>query len=164
MPHTFQLNFLLRATQGWLELGLPEEAWNELQHVPEEDRHRLEVMLLSLDTLQTLKRWKACAAFGEDAIRRHPDCGAIYLVTAYAIRRARSLAEANELLLKAEGVLSEEAMYHFNLACYACQLGDLPEAERRLEITFGLDPKYRTQALEDEDLRPMWDRIRARGK
>ena len=54
----FHINFLLRAAQGWIELGLPHEAWAELQQVPAEAQHRLEVMLLSLDTLQTLKQWR----------------------------------------------------------------------------------------------------------
>lgn len=160
MPHTLQINFLLRAAQGWLELGLPQEAWDELQQVPAEERERLEVMLLSLDALQTLKRWDECAAIGREAANRYPDCGAIYLVTAYAIRRAQSLPAARDFLLLGEGVLGEEAMFHFNLACYACQLGDLPEAERRLGIAFRIDPKYRLQALDDEDLRPIWDKLK----
>jgi tetratricopeptide (TPR) repeat protein len=157
----FHINFLLRAAQGWIELGLPHEAWAELQQVPAEAQHRLEVMLLSLDTLQTLKQWKECATLGEEAARRYPDCGAIYLVTAYAIRRSRSLAEAREFLLQATDALAEEAMFHFNLACYACQLGDMDETMHRLETAFRLDPKYRAQALDDEDLRPMWDRLKA---
>ncbi|RYD74533.1 MAG: hypothetical protein EOP84_19775 [Verrucomicrobiaceae bacterium] len=163
MPHTLQINFLLRAAQGWIELGLPQEAWNELQQVPPEEQNRLEVMLLSLDTLQTLKRWAECAVLGKEAADIYPDCGAIYLVTAYAIRRAQSLPAARDFLLRAESVLAEEAMFHFNLACYACQLGDVPEAERRLGIAFRIDPKYRLQALEDEDLRPIWDKLKSGG-
>lgn len=126
-------------------------------------RERLEVMLLRLDTLQTLKRWEECAVLGQEAASRYPDCGAIYLVTAYAIRRAQSLPAARDFLLLAEDELGDEAMFHFNLACYACQLGDLQEAERRLEMAFEIDPKYRSQALEDEDLRPMWDNLKAGG-
>lgn len=153
--------FHLQAAQGWLELGLPEEAWNELQQIAVEFWDRLEVMLLSLDTLQSLKRWPECAELGEKALQQYPDCGPIYLVTAYAVRRCRSLGEAHELLLRGEQALSEEAMYHFNLACYECQLGDLTEAARRLALAFQLDPKYRVRALEDDDLQPLHEKLRA---
>jgi hypothetical protein len=60
------------------------------------------------------------------------------------------------VLLSGEHVLKEEALWHFNLACYECQLGSMEAAKERLSETFRIDPKMRNQALEDEDLEPLW--------
>ena len=48
-------------------------------------------------------------------------------------------------------------MFHFNIACYECQLGNLEAAKSRLERAFTLDAKYRRIGREDPDLRPLWD-------
>ena len=45
---------------------------------------------------------------------------------------------------------------HYNLACYECLLGDVEVAKARLQHAFKLEPRYRLQALEDEDLKGGW--------
>jgi hypothetical protein len=51
------------------------------------------------------------------------------------------------------------AIFHYNLACYECQLGDLEGAKARLKRAFELEQGFRTLALDDEDLRPLWDSL-----
>ena len=51
------------------------------------------------------------------------------------------------------------AIFHYNLACYECQLGDLEKAKESLNQAFKLEPQFRVAALDDEDLRPLWDAI-----
>jgi len=51
------------------------------------------------------------------------------------------------------------AIFHFNLACYECQLGNLEKSKESLHRTFKLEPRYRVSALEDEDLEPVWDSV-----
>ena len=50
---------------------------------------------------------------------------------------------------------------HYNLACYECQLGRLAEAKRWLVAAFELGNPRQTKlmALDDPDLRPLWDHI-----
>ncbi len=38
-------------------------------------------------------------------------------------------------------------MLHYNLACYACQLGDIEVAKARLAHAFKLEPKCRLEHL-----------------
>jgi hypothetical protein len=62
------------------------------------------------------------------------------------------------VLLKAEMTLGDTcATLHFNLACYACQMGDMGEAKRRLETACKMQSEYKAIALDDLDLKPMWD-------
>jgi hypothetical protein len=76
---------------------------------------------------------------------------------AFAVRRAESLQLANEILLHATKRFPEDAMTHFNLGCYACQVGDLEEAKIRVGRAVELDAKFKLLALDDPDLEPMWE-------
>ena len=53
------------------------------------------------------------------------------------------------------------AIFHYNLACYMCQLGELEKAKVRLHRPFKLDPGLRVMALDDGDLKPLWEGIAA---
>ena len=50
-------------------------------------------------------------------------------------------------------------MLHYNLACYECQLGDVEVAKARLQRALKLETRMRQMALEDENLRAVWDRF-----
>ena len=78
---------------------------------------------------------------------------------AYATRRAYSIDVAMEILLKAEAKFPKEAAIPYNLACYFCQLGEIVKAKRCLKQAFEIDLKWRMAALEDEDLKPLWDSL-----
>ena len=47
----------------------------------------------------------------------------------------------------------------FNLACYASIAGHMEEAKARLQRAIDLDNDIRRLALDDEDLRNLWDWI-----
>ena len=50
-------------------------------------------------------------------------------------------------------------MIAFNLACYASVTGRMVEAKERLRNAIKLDKDIRGLALDDEDLKPLWDWI-----
>ncbi len=52
-------------------------------------------------------------------------------------------------------------MIAFNLACYASVTGRMEEAKKRLADAIALDKDIRGLALEDDDLKPLWDWIGA---
>ena len=78
---------------------------------------------------------------------------------AYAIRRANSIEAAIEILLNAEPKFPKQAVIKYNLACYFCQLGDLESVKKYLKRAFEIDPNWRLQALEDEDLEALWESL-----
>jgi hypothetical protein len=55
--------------------------------------------------------------------------------------------------------LPNVAVFHFDLACYECQLGDFVSAKVRLQRAIELRGDLRLRALEDEDLRALWESI-----
>src|SRR3954454_23044478 len=78
---------------------------------------------------------------------------------AYATRRAFSIEIAMEILLSAEAKFPKEAAIPYNLACYYCQLEEIGTAKSYLKKAFAIDLNWRRAALEDEDLRPLWDSL-----
>ena len=78
---------------------------------------------------------------------------------AYATRRADSIQAAKEVLLTAEPKFPKEPVIKYNLACYFCQTGDIDTAKNYLKRAFETDSNWRMAALEDQDLRPLWDSL-----
>jgi Tfp pilus assembly protein PilF len=80
---------------------------------------------------------------------------------AYATRRAESVEAAKEILLDAEPKFPNEAIIKYNLACYCCQTGETKNAKNYLKKAFEIDSTWRIAALDDDDLKPLWDSLRA---
>ena len=51
------------------------------------------------------------------------------------------------------------AAIKYNLACYFCQTGDIKTAKDYLKQAFEIDLNLRIAALEDEDLKTLWDSL-----
>jgi hypothetical protein len=59
----------------------------------------------------------------------------------------------------AEAKFPKEAAIPYNLACYYCQLGEIEKTKHYLKKAFEIDLSWRKAALEDEDLRSLWDSL-----
>ena len=147
----------LSAAEGYLELGMPAEAWLELEEIHAELHGEPQILLLRLHVLNKLERWEEATILGKSALKQHPLNGEFYLVTSYATRRCENLELAREILSSGNPVLMNEAIFHYNLACYDCQLGDEERAKAGLQRAIRLDRQFRQTALEDDDLRPLWE-------
>jgi len=75
------------------------------------------------------------------------------------ITHTDSIDAARLILVNAVERMPDVAVFHYNIACYDCQLGNLEEAKSRLKRAFELEPRYRMKALEDEDLEGVWDSL-----
>jgi hypothetical protein len=63
------------------------------------------------------------------------------------------------ILLRAQAIHPKVAMIAFSLACYASVTSRMEEAKEHLRRAIDLDKDVRRLALDDEDLRPLWDWI-----
>ena len=75
---------------------------------------------------------------------------------AFSVRLTK---QAEAILLRAQAIHLKVAMIAFNLACYASVTGRMEDAKERLRNAIELDKDVRKLALDDEDLRPLWDWI-----
>jgi Tfp pilus assembly protein PilF len=150
-----QLKWLLSHTRGYLELGMVEEAAAELARIPSSANDHFDVRVLRALVLQEKKQWRALAPLAAGLTREKPSDAGWWIMWAYAVRRAESLAAAEQILLEAETHHPKEATIQFNLGCYACQRGDLVKARQRVDHAIALDEHFREAAAIDPDLAPL---------
>jgi tetratricopeptide (TPR) repeat protein len=122
-------------------------------------RHVPEVLTVRIQIYRALQKWELMQTVGKQMALFDPDEPQWTVSWAYATRRCDSIAAARLILLDAVERLPNVAIFHYNLACYDCQLGSLEEAKARLARAFELKEKLRPAALEDEDLKPLWDSL-----
>lgn len=150
-----------RAALGYIELGMLGEAKAELEGLSEGASTSVETNILRLRVAQCEKSWGE-ARYYAGLLRRHqPGEPEWAIMLAYAIRRCEDIPAARKVLLEALTDFPKEAVIHFNLACYACQLGDLPKARDYLNRALDLDRSYLDLALSDDDLAAMHEELRA---
>lgn len=150
-----QLKWILSHVRGYLELGMIDDAEEELAQVSPNDTGLFEVRALRALVQQEKKQWKALAKTAEGLARERPEEAAGWVLWAYAVRRAVSLDAAERILLEAETNHPKEATILFNLGCYACQRGDLQLAQERVSRAISLDQHFREAARTDPDLDPL---------
>lgn len=149
--------------QGYLELGMCQDAWEELESMEAVERSRYEVVAMRLSILQVMEKWYMGAEIARGAVKAFPEQGDLYLLGSYHIRRSENIEAAFEFLKNGQSHLEGEACFWFNLGCYHCQLGRLKEAGECVRKAIDLDRSYQAMALDDEDLEPLWDSLAVDG-
>ena len=146
----------LQYASGHIELGMFQEAVVELDAIRQSDQLRPEVISVRIDLHMHAKQWNRVIKFAQELSRLAPADDKGWISHAFALRELDLIDEAQAVLLEAEPRLKKECdILHYNLACYACLLGNKPEAKRRLTLAFKMDKFWKHEALEDPDLKTM---------
>jgi tetratricopeptide (TPR) repeat protein len=149
----------LRAAVGYIELGMPLDANEELECIDAGVRHVAEVLTVRLEIYSALKKWDLMQTVAARLAAHDPEEVQWSISLAYATRRAESIEAAKAVLVATSEKHPEEALIHYNLACYECQLGNISDAKDRLSRAITLLKACRLMALEDDDLQPLWDSL-----
>jgi Flp pilus assembly protein TadD len=105
------------------------------------------------------RKWDMAAAVASHLVKVEPQTAGWWISLAYAVRRAESVEKAEAILLRAQAIHPKVAIIAFSLACYASVTGRMEEAKERLQHAIKLDKYIRKLALDDNDLKPLWDWI-----
>lgn len=149
----------LSFASGWLDLGVPGEAAGELDSMspsawrsPDflEERWRLEAME---------KRWSDACRTATILIDVCPDEPTGWVHQSYSLHELKRTREAMNQLLPAAEKFPRAMVIPYNLACYACQLGDFEEACGWLKRAAGLVGKEVVARMASGD--PDLDAIRS---
>ena len=130
-----------------------------LEEIAPEDKNRNEVLGARVNLYMAAKKWDMAAAVASHLVKVDPETAGWWISLAYAVRRTESVEKAEAILLRAQAIHPKVAMIAFNLACYASVTGRMEEAKERLRHAIELDKDIRGLALDDEDLKPLWDWI-----
>lgn len=141
--------------EGYLALGLKEEAAEALSEIAEDQRDATPVLVMWLGVHIEREKWKSAAKVGAVLCEREPNVAGFWIQHAYAVRRHAGVARAREILMRGLGLHPREAVFHFNLACYEAQLGNLADANTFLETACHLDESFVGLAKTDPDLEPL---------
>lgn len=154
----------LNAVLGWLELGNVKEARAELNRMGAREQNRADLLEVRwiLDARQ--EDWLEALQTAERLLQVAPENSSGWLHRAYALRRVPdgSVEKAAEALSPAVDLFPEEPTIPYNLACYACVVGNLDEARRWFKeaVRRGVPKKIRAMALSDLDLEALWPEIK----
>jgi predicted Zn-dependent protease len=142
----------LLAAQGYLELGMVDEALAELSSMECLVAGDPELVELRLHILMQGERWAEALVEAEALLRLSPLSLPAYIHGAFALHELGRTAEARDLLLKGPEILHKDPTYHYNIGCYEAVLGNSQSAKQSLERSFALDESYRDFAKKDPDL------------
>lgn len=147
----------LDAVQGYLELGMFEDALSELASIEAECGPRFEVLALRMMVLRAQKRWREMHAVCSVLKQTRPEHAESWIWLADATRHSQSLGAAREILREAETMFPTNPHVKFQLGCYHCQLGELEPAMRYVQEAVALDRRWLRVALSDSDVEPLWE-------
>jgi tetratricopeptide (TPR) repeat protein len=159
MPLTPDDRKHLESAFGYVELGMLEQADAELEELNAIWRARPELLGIRLAVYLGLQKWKQMESVAQSLVEADPQEPAHFGYLAFATRYARSIAAARAILFQAAKLHPRNAMIQFNLACYEAQLGNLPAAKAYLNRATELDSKLSVEAIDDPDLKPLWESL-----
>ncbi len=142
----------LLAAQGYLELGMVEEALAELVAVQSPMISDPDLIEMRLHILMQGGRWSDALASAEELLRLNSSALSAYIHGAFALHELGRTTEARDLLLRGPQVLRNDPTFHYNIGCYEAVLGNNDSAMRSLKKSFALDETYRDFAKQDPDL------------
>ena len=156
----------LQAAEGWLELGLYEDAIRELEQLQPPADQCPQALLLKTAAFYAASKWQLCLDAALQLIQAEPELGTAYVNASIALYRLHRTQDAWNLLHPVLEKLNATWLIPYNLACYAAQLGQPEEAFRMYALALGRGEAalVKEQALRDPDLKPIWGAIKETGQ
>lgn len=140
------------AAQGYVELGLYEEARAELSVLPEEMHTRVDVVEITLLCLMGRNSWEEALALAVRLCQQEPAEPGGYIHAAFCLHELGRTAEAVDMLARGPVSLRTKPVYYYNMGCYHARLSHFEKAIVYLERAFEMDGDLRQHAKKDRDL------------
>lgn len=156
-----QHRFALSAAVGWLELGNPREALQELDDLPPVFGNHPETLKVRWSIHSALQHWNEALSIAADLVRLDPEDPEGWVHQSYSLHELHRTQDAWDCLLPVAGKFPLVGTISYNLACYASQLGRTTLALEWLGKAARLLGKKRLlkMAANDPDLEPIRHRI-----
>lgn len=155
--HSMETQRALHAADGYLFLGMPEEALGELGAVPVPEQSDASVLLARVRVLLHLRRWHDAEILSGEGAVRHPNEEEFTVQRAFALHQLNQGEQAVEVLLAAPDWIRRTGILHYNLACYEARLGDLGTARQCIRAAIQLNAAMKKNARIDPDLQALWN-------
>ena len=144
-----------RQAEGYLELGMPEQALQTLGRLGDPAAFDSYALYLWGEGLRTSQRYFEALLPLERAAKAAPDDIRVRIAMGWCYKRTGQLDLAIDALEQALVVEPELALLRYNLACYLSLAGHKRRALRYLSQALTLDPAYRELAEAESDFDPL---------
>lgn len=153
--------FQLDAAEGWLMLGNPIEANEELEQIAGDNSYHPAVLSMRWQVYAAARWWEAAFVVSKALCELAPHSAEAWICQANTLRNFKGVVDAWSMLLGVVGKFPNNAVIRYNLACYAAQMNLLEESCGWLVQAFELEEstELKLAAIYDADLQPLWDRI-----
>jgi lipopolysaccharide biosynthesis regulator YciM len=148
----------LTAAEGYIELGMYDEAAEELDQI-DSSLMVSRGLSLRLCIYAGLEKWDLMEAVAEKLARHNPNDAQWAIWGAYAAAKGQSIEGAKKILMRALYVHPNDPRIHYVLSCYESRLHHFSTAKRHLARAIQLDCRLKLLALADEELEPLWSTI-----
>jgi hypothetical protein len=151
----------LNAAEGWLMLGNPSEAKKEIANISNQFREETSVLLVRWKVHFIAEEWASALKVSRRLCHVAPSRPEGWVCKAYCFSQRAKTLQAKRILLRVTKRFPSEPVIFYNLACYACQLGQISEAFEwflralRIENSRSL----LLEALDDPDLTPLRQKL-----
>lgn len=150
-----ELNRVLQAAIGYLELGMPADGLRELQSLSPELQARVETLELRAVLEQHLGHWHDAAHTYAELGRREPDNPDRFIAQGCCLYELQQVTEARDALLSAGPKARQHGLWNYHLACYEAILGNRERARELIHHSLRLQPRLRAMALQNDNLLPL---------
>ncbi|MCS7017370.1 MAG: hypothetical protein NZM42_14805 [Gemmatales bacterium] len=148
----------MQAAVGWIELGNPLEAFDELEKISAKGWFHPDVLIVRWVIYAKARKWDVALQVARKVVELAPDRPMGWISLAYSLNELNRTPEAWRELLAVVDRFPRNGAIQFNLACYACKLGKLEEARHWLARSIeaaGLE-KIQARVRSRPDLEPLW--------
>jgi len=146
---------ILREAHGYLELEMPQHALSALVRIQEPGTFKGQVLFLTGEALRGLGRFHEALRPLEAAADLMPSNTDVWVALGWCQKRSGRLDLAITALEKAQEVAPNQALIHYNLACYWSLARNKRRALDYLSTAFGLDAHYRQLVDQETDFDPL---------
>jgi tetratricopeptide (TPR) repeat protein len=149
----------LRAAEGYIELGMFQEADAELRELDPACPIVEQTVVLKLCVYAGTQQWDKARELATKISEHDPDNAQWAIWSASAAYRLESVEAAKGILLHALETHPDNANIHYNLSRYETRLEHFKTARRHLARAIQLDPRFKLVAMNDDDLQPLWIKL-----
>jgi Flp pilus assembly protein TadD len=141
--------------EGYLELGLPQQALNVLARLGTAGESDARTLYLQGEALRSLERYADAIAPLRKVAELEPENTQVLLALGWCHKRCGRIDLAIEALEAALATDGDEPLIRYNLACYHSVAGNKRAALTFLEQALSLDPNYRLLIDHEPDFDPI---------
>jgi tetratricopeptide (TPR) repeat protein len=150
-----RLNKIQREAQGYLELGLGNQALGALSRLGHPTEFGPSTLYLWGEALRTVERYHEAIAPLTKAADADPENAHIWVALGWCHKRTGRLDLAISALQTALEADPDDALLHYNLSCYFALATRKDEALEHLSRALLIEPRYRDLIDAESDFDPL---------